>query len=298
MTGRPRRIVAIVVAVLSMGGAAPPSFSFPDTPENAAEPFVEKVKDGAIDWGSGVVSAWGRVVDLDSPRFGEVSGQSRWGAEAAARERLLEIVRTLRADAQIRIGDRPEMVERVKQIVQGAKVIDQRQGRGRFFEVLVSLPLDGVDGLSPAIRRMTMNEDSHTQGATADTDAGAHAKEPSPGSPTGIVIDARGTGVAPGLLPRFVDEAGKVVASPDTVNVADLDARGMTAYGHATGDVVAWQDRVGDRPLRIRAVASSGALKTDVVLGRADADRIRSDPEAVLRFRECRVVVLVESTTP
>jgi hypothetical protein len=48
--------------------------------------------------------------------------------------------------------------------------------------------------------------------------------------------------------------------------------------------------------LTIRAAASSGALEADVVLSKADADRIRSDVETMKRFRECRVVVIVESS--
>src|SRR5262245_16188695 len=268
----PSRSCTLAAVVLTVGAAAMPCVAHPEAQESFPESFVEQVKDGSIDWGTGSVAAWGRVVDLDSPRYGEPSGQSRWGAVNAAKARLVAILETVSVDGGSRVGERPGLVERVREIVADVKVTAERKGRGRFYEVQVSAPLFGPGGITTGIHQAMASPgggDSGTpgggegSGASAPAgngpdDAGTVSTAPAPprvpateipaGAPTGILIDTRGTGVAPALLPRIMDDAGNVIASSRTINEADLMLRGIAAYGMVSTTSAEPWDRIGGRP--------------------------------------------------
>jgi hypothetical protein len=339
-----RAAAAAAAAALAAGTPAQEPGGGPEP-----RPYVETVRDGYVDWGEGTVAAWGRALSIEGAHAVPEGEQVQLAAELDGRRNLLAIVQNLRANAEFRIGDRPDVVERVQGIVRGAKVLKRRQGKGRFYEVLVSAPLHGVEGISYSIHEATSAAPAGGSGAGAPE--GAASSGAAEGATTGIVIDARGTGLQPALLPRIVDESGAVVASPATVNQADLRERGMAAYATLPAGASAWRGRVGGSPLWVRAVPASlvlegggpaasspparipprgtkvpppeplpeppgrdrfperrgprpyrlqasgaaGALKADIVLSKADADRIAADPEAAARLKECRVLVIVES---
>src|SRR5262245_17198077 len=113
----PSRSCTLAAVVLTVGAAAMPWLPHPRPQGSFHEPFVEPVKDGSIRPGTGSGAAWGRAVDLDSRRYGEPSGQSRWGAVNAAKARLVAILETVSVDGGSRVGERPGLVERVREIV-------------------------------------------------------------------------------------------------------------------------------------------------------------------------------------
>jgi len=261
-------------------------------------------------------------------------------AELGGRARILAIVQRVRANADVRVGDRPDFIEKVRGIVREAVKVDERMGKGGFYEVLVEAPLNGVDGIAYGIYELMAQRAAAPPAQTGAAPPVAPS-EPSiatsPDAPTGIVIDARGTGLAPALLPRILDATGAVVSSPETVNPEALRDRGMAAYGKESGLTSSLRDRVGDRPLWLKASAAisgdespepapsavprplpaaapdpfkdrrgprpyhlksssaAGSLKADVVLSKADADRLEAAPGGKNLLRDCRVVVIVES---
>ncbi|MBI3448956.1 MAG: hypothetical protein HY049_08595 [Acidobacteria bacterium] len=126
-----------------------------------------------------------------------------------------------------------------------------------------------------------------------------------------------------------MDESGAVIASPDTVDVQALRNMGMASYATLPGSLSSFRERIGDRPMwlkasfapggptsappampapgpdplaqrrgprpyRIKAGGAAGALKADIVLSRADADRLEAAGGKNL-LKDCRVIILVES---
>ncbi|HZE89306.1 MAG TPA: hypothetical protein VE404_07155 [Verrucomicrobiae bacterium] len=303
--------------------------------EPKAEPYLQNVVDGYVDWGRGIVGAWGRAVDrTGNPPDRENPALARAG-EILGRRRMLEIIQKVRATAETRVGDRPDFVERMTGFVRGAQVVKQRSGRGHSYDVLLEAPLWGVEGVAFEIYGVMSPARAAAAGPASDggppAPPGASPADPAatPDAPTGIVIDARGTGLAPALFPRVVDDSGAVLSSPDTVDIQALRDMGMAAYETVPSSVSSFRDRIGDRPLwvkasfapggptsappappppqsdavaprrgprpyRIKAGGAAGSLKADIVLGRADADRLEAAGGKNL-LKDCRVVVLVDS---
>jgi len=320
----------VLGAALGMAAGADPG---PRT-----EPYVQEFRDGYIDWGRGVVGAWGRAIAIDGMAPKSIDPRVQRAAEIGGRARLLVIVQEARATSEIRVGDRPDFVEKVSGIVRGAKVVKDRQGRGKFYEMLVEAPLTGVDGISFALFELMVpakqsGDGGAPAGGSPSPDSTA-AEGASPDAPTGVVIDARGTGLEPALLPRILDESGAVLASPETVDRDALRDRGMAAYATSPGSTSWFRDRVGDHPLwvhasypagpepppqggiprapapvdegplqprrgprpyQLKASGASGSLKADVVLGKADADRLEAASVGRNLLKDCRVIVIVDS---
>ena len=332
MRGRPLLASAAILAGVAtlLGGAAravpegeagaPPRAE--PSAEPALHPYVEELKDGYVDWGGGIVAAWGRAVHLAGEgRTFQVSS-SRIAAEEAARKRLIEIAEGLRATSDSRVGDLPGLREKISGIVKRTAPSRERR-RNQFVEMLVVLSLRGPEGLTQAVQEAVRAGGG--SGIAPPPEAGperAAGAPPAPiaaGAPTGIVIDARDSGIGPALLPRILDDSGAVIVSPETVRAEALRLRGMVAYVREVGQVALSRDRIGEaplwvhasagpatvpapgappsraepRPYRLRAASASGPLKADIVLGRPEAERLRSSPEAMNLIKECRVLVIV-----
>ena len=119
---------------------------------------------------------------------------------------------------------------------------------------------------------------------------------------TGIVIYAESelpvhgervsASLRPCLFPRIFDEDMRPVMKRDNVEPAVLAAWGP--LGYAAGLLASAEDRVGDDPLRIRALGVFGAARTDIVISREDAARILSRPENRDLLRLGRVLVVLD----
>ena len=119
---------------------------------------------------------------------------------------------------------------------------------------------------------------------------------------TGILIYAgdelpvRGERVSgklrPCLFPRIYDEDMRIVLERGKVDPEVLAERGPVGYARATTTKA--EDRIGEDPLRIMAVAVFGTNRTDVILSREDADRIFALPENRELVRQGKVLVVLD----
>ena len=98
---------------------------------------------------------------------------------------------------------------------------------------------------------------------------------------TGLVINAKGTDLQRGMSPRIWDEDGQLVFAGIEAGHEQMFAEGLVAYATELRDGVSHPRlRVSDvypfrLPLVIDAQGTRGFPRTDVVIGRADAQRIR-----------------------
>jgi len=107
-----------------------------------------------------------------------------------------------------------------------------------------------------------------------------------------VVIDARGLAIQPALLPRLVDEAGQALYAPEVVDVEAAVQQGYVAYAKAFNQVPA-QARIGTRPLVLRALRVVGDSRVDLVLGQAEATRLRDYAATRRLVRQCRVLIVM-----
>jgi hypothetical protein len=111
------------------------------------------------------------------------------------------------------------------------------------------------------------------------------------GVATGLVIDARGLGLKPALLPKIVDQQGRELYVGQVVPRTNAVEQGVAGYAK---DVNAASNnfRVTDNPAVLKGLGASGSARTDVVIGQADAQALRQLGSKGDFLQYCRVIIV------
>jgi len=111
------------------------------------------------------------------------------------------------------------------------------------------------------------------------------------GKATGIVIDGRGLGLKPALLPKIVDPQGQEIYVGQVVTRTNAVEQGVAGYAKDV-NAAANNFRVTDNPAVIRGLRASGAARTDIMLGQADAQALRELSRKGDFLQYCRVIIV------
>lgn len=145
----------------------------------------------------------------------------------------------------------------------------------------------------PAPAPQTVEPQQPSRPAPPPSSAGAESAtaEFKGGKATGIVIDGRGLGLRPALLPKIVDPQGQEIYVGQVVTRTNAVEQGVAGYAK---DVKAAANnfRVTDNPAVIRGLRASGAARTDIMLGSADAQILRDMSKKSDFLQYCRVIIV------
>jgi hypothetical protein len=111
------------------------------------------------------------------------------------------------------------------------------------------------------------------------------------GKATGIVIDGRGLGLRPALLPKIIDPQGLEIYVGQVVTRTNAVEQGVAGYAkdvHAAAN----NFRVTDNPAVIKGLRASGATRTDIMLGPGDAQTLRELSGKGDFLQYCRVIIV------
>ncbi|MEW6544362.1 MAG: hypothetical protein AB1411_12235 [Nitrospirota bacterium] len=243
---------------------------------------------GSIDWTKGVVTATG----LGAPPENAVNrAQARAMAERAAflvaTRNLLEVVKGIRVDSATLVENfivtSDVIKSEVSGFVQGAQIMKKQVNPDGSVEVLVGVRLTG-DLLNTLMPRETGGGEPIPVPPTMAVPSAAF---------TGLIVDARGTGVRPAMAPKIRNEEGREVYGSAFVNRQYAVEQGMVGYlkdvGAAQGN-----PRVTDRPLLVKAVRTDGPNKTDLVISNSDAQVLHSMKEHLTFLEKARVMVVLD----
>jgi len=111
------------------------------------------------------------------------------------------------------------------------------------------------------------------------------------GVATGLVVDGRGLGLRPALLPRIIDAQGQEVYVGQVVTRTNAVEQGVAGYAKDV-NAAANNFRVTDNPAVIKGVRVSGAARTDIVVAQADAQMLRSLGNKGDFLENCRVIIV------
>jgi hypothetical protein len=111
------------------------------------------------------------------------------------------------------------------------------------------------------------------------------------GKATGVVIDGRGLGLKPALLPKIVDPQGQEIYVGQVVPRTNAVEQGVAGYAKDV-NAAANNFRVTDNPAVIRGVRASGAARTDVMLSQADSQMLRDLGKKGDFLQFCRVIIV------
>jgi len=255
----------------------------------AALPAAARAESG-VDWQRKVVKCTGSGA-ANLRDAGGNPAVARIGAEKAAKldalRNCLEALKGVQLDSGQTVGNAlasdQALSGKVQGLVKGFKVV----GAPRYFsdggvEMDVEVPLDGA--MSDAL--LPKQEKKEEAPAPAPKPAKAEAAP----AGTSLVVDARGKKVLPALAPRILDEAGQVVYGPSKLGDSGRKAGGTVAYASDLDAAKATlKDRVGARPLVVKAVRTEGA---NVVISAADAAGLAGKDLGFLA--DAKVVILAD----
>ncbi len=111
------------------------------------------------------------------------------------------------------------------------------------------------------------------------------------GKATGVVIDGRGLGLRPALLPKIVGPQGEEIYVGQVVTRTNAVEQGVAGYAKDV-NAAANNFRVTDNPAVIKGLRASGAARTDVVLSQADAQTLKDLGRQGDFLQYCRVIIV------
>ncbi|MBT4796568.1 MAG: hypothetical protein HON83_09220, partial [Candidatus Marinimicrobia bacterium] len=176
---------------------------------------------------------------------------------------------------------------KVRGMIRGAvQVGDVKYLSDTSIEVVYEVPMSGIS----EIMMPPPTPVSESVGA-GGLESGLSA--PTTGAVTGLIIDARGLGVRPAMSPQVLDQNGGIVYGPNNYDRKYAVTNGVAGYSK-TPESASKDQRVMGNPLIVKAVATAGTNKTDVVIGNSDIMKIKSADSSYGVLRDCRVLIILD----
>jgi hypothetical protein len=250
---------------------------------------IESMGNGGVDWTTGVVTATG----LGAPPENAANrAQARAMAERAAfivaTRNLLEVVKGIRVDSATLVENfivSSDVIKtEVSGFVQGAQIMKKQVNPDGSVEVLVGVKLTG-DLMNTLLPKQA--------GGGMPVPVPPQAQAPSATAFTGLIVDARGTGVRPAMVPKIRNEEGREVYGSAFVNRQYAVEQGMVGYLKDLGAAQS-NPRVTDRPLLVKAIKTDGPNQTDLVISNSDARVLHGMKEHLSFLEKARVMVVLD----
>ncbi len=93
---------------------------------------------------------------------------------------------------------------------------------------------------------------------------------------TGVIIDARGLGLQPSMSPRIRDAYGNILWGNLEIDPQTVIEYGLASWARTQADLnhSALRSRLGENPLRIKAIGVQGIARNEVILSQSDAEQL------------------------
>lgn len=269
---------------------------------------IETAPNGDINWTGG----WAQAIGTGYGPNNAPASLSRTLGERAgyalALRNLLEVIKGVRVDSesfvQGHMMDNEVVKAKVSGLIQGAQIVRSSVSRDGGIEVQVKAPLWGIDAgaFLSTFRKSGFEIPSDTSTPTVDAQ---------------VLVDARGLGVTPALFPRIVNEQGREIYSASNVNATVLDQTGPAKYLSLSRDIdlesyrsprayivrpVRLTDDAlppnGPMPIAMRAAGAAGTMRSTLVIGSDDFDKLQYDDMAMSAFRRGKVIIVMDPLKP
>ncbi len=218
--------------------------------EVAGNALIEKDDDGlSIDWSRFVLRIKGIGMAPERGTLTQRRLMAKRTAFADGYRRLSESLDQLRVNGSAFVRDLTAVDDQtrlgINELVREARAVDTHYWADGSVEVTLELPLAGPSSLARVVFGPT-----------------PAATESIKGKPTGIVIDARGTGAQPALRIRVRDQGGKALTAEDA----------PIAYYHVPDGAKPF---VGESPVSLKAKRAFGPTRADLLLADDEANKVK-----------------------
>ena len=289
------RTLLLSLAVLLALPAAAPAF------QGYVQPVAEG---GSIAWGSGDLSVSRAVGE---PTEGETapSPLALRKAVSGARKQLLDMILGVRIDSHTTVSahlsEDADLAARVRGMVQnsplerpalfadGGEVRVTESLRGKLAELILPTTVLFQSGIPPKLstsmeQSLSFEEAEPEHVGTANQGAGGF---------TGVIVDARGLKVTPALIPVIYGQDGQGAYGAFLVSRQSAIDKGVAAYAD-TADPQALRERVGERPLKVKALSAYGSWRTDLIISTPMARLVRAVMRSGEAVGNCRLVIVLD----
>ena len=249
-----------------------------------------------VDWDRGVVMAEGLGAPASSAKnIAQKNATALRAAKLDAARNMLEMIKGINLSSSTTMRDAMVQNDTIRTQVQGRLFGLRPSGKPRYFS-------DGsVSILMEASLRQTIPDEALI---SSTGEAPREISGPSSGSSgsarldpgrvyTGLIIDARGSGAQPAMSPKIYDEEGNELYGSAYVDQEFVQKHGMAGYVRDLDQALA-NDRVQGTPAVLKALSSSGANQTDLILSKSDADQLRGLADHLNFLRESRVLIVLD----
>jgi hypothetical protein len=252
------------------------------------ENYIEVLDKGTVDWTNGFIEAVGVGKPPPNPLNAAHSrAVAERNADLAARNNLIEVVKSIRVDSKTQVGDylggRQISKDALEILLRGARSVDLSYEQDEEVRVTVSVRLEGA--LSDLILPKSI--------LTISTVKQPQEPERKEECFTGLIVDCRGVSLQPAMVPLIVDEEGEVVYGPAFASRDYAAEKGMVSYTRNFASAKN-HPRVAPRPLGVKGIHTPKGRPCDIMISQADAAKIRRLASNLGFLHQCRVLVVVD----
>jgi hypothetical protein len=269
-----------------------------------ASDFLERFPTGSINWTQGVVTASGSASLPDAKGLNGSNAQFDKAHQRAVQNLRLTLKR-LRLNRQNCIVDllstQAYIQDKLEVMTSTAEILNTERSAdgnievtlginfyGGFSQLILPAGIRQVESIKPLNGFKAENDDSRgTHGA------GYSRRMIAADIYTGLIVDARGIGATPSMVPVLIDENGQEAYGPAYVSREFAVQRGMCQYirGMNNDDDL---PRVAPNPLRVRGLSAVPEKGCDIVISNSDASRLRGVSYHLEFLKQCRVVIFLD----
>jgi hypothetical protein len=262
---------------------------------------IEYKQNGHINWTTGVVQAKGVGTPLKKSS-GDASVSSMKilsDSKNNARHNMLKIIQNVRIDSikkarnYATIND--SVAKQLEEIIYKARENEtmRKYMSDGTVEVYLQLSLYGGFAqlfLPEEIKQIESIKQIAVRGKTSSSQP---SKTSDLKNYTGLVVDTTGISVNPAMALRLLDEDGKEVYGSAFASREFAVQKGMSGY---LKDINAAKknSRVGNHPLSVKGLRTTGPGNSDIIISNADASILRSSSEHLAFLKKCKVIIVLD----
>lgn len=225
-----------------------------------AQEYEQAVAHGQVNWTDKTITVTGSgAPSLKAPNVAVARLNAERAAKLDALRNIVEAVKGVRVSGQTSAGDAMSesgtVESKVEGIVKKYRILDTKYYSDGGVDVIVQVNLDGV--LTKAL----------LPGA---------GKSVSPAAPdsnvTGVIVNAKGVKLTPAIAPEIKDENGRRLYHAGVVDESAVLKHGVISYNKSLAKAMKDQ-RVGAKPLVVRALKAEGPAGSNLVISSADGEK-------------------------
>lgn len=261
---------------------------------------------GAISWASHAQALGDLIEPLDTGHINWTQGVVQaQGADSLpqAIDNVLQAVLQVRlndtSNILDRVGTAPQMWAEVKAMASASKIVArepcpaggtnvtlQMNLFGGFAQLLLPAEIKQVEPIKPLNGIDTLNDKPIAGNVNSDIPFAQ-------GDYSGLIVDARDTGVKPAMVPILLDESGKEVYSPAFVSREFAVQQGVCQYVRYSQGLAA-HPRVGPRPLLVKGLRTADTTRCNIVISNVDASKLLGTSAHLKFLKQCRVIIVID----